>query len=78
MVKDLSEKQYLDFETEEEAIERKARMDAAATKMDSANAAAKSAAINAANSGNDSAGCYVSILSAFLVLVFILAKCMGD
>lgn len=78
MVKDLSEKQYLDFETEEEAIERKARMDAAATKMDSANAAAKSAAINAANSGNDSAGCYVSILIAFLVLVFILAKCMGD
>ena len=78
MVKDLSEKQYLDFETEEEAIARKARMDAAATKMDSANAAAKSAAINAANSGNDSAGCYVSILIAFLVLVFILAKCMGD
>ena len=66
------------YETEEEAIERKARMDAAATKMDSANAAAKSAAINAANSGNDSAGCYVSILIAFLVLVFILAKCMGD
>lgn len=82
MVKDLSEKQYLDFETEEEAVERKERMDAAAVRMNNANAAAKSAALNAANNAanteSEGIGCILFMFITFVIIAILFVRCMGD